>query len=89
MTLAKQKPTAPSENASQSTSNTGKTYEVNVIQSTVADKASKGKKNGKGKNKSDPPKQDPPKHSVDDGAKHKPKNPCLICDEDHYTKDYP
>ena len=52
----------------------------------MADKASKGKKKGKGKNKVDPPKQDPPKPPADDGTKSKPKYPCLICDEDHYTK---
>ena len=53
------------------------------------EKASKGKKKGKGKNKADQPKQDSPKPSPEEGAKRKPKYPCLICDEDHYTKDCP
>jgi len=53
------------------------------------DKTSKGKKNGKAKNKSEHPKQDSPKPPPEEGAKRKPKYPCLICDEDHYTKDYP
>lgn len=89
MTPAKEKPTTPSENASQSASNTGKTSEVNVIQSTAAEKTSKGKKKGKGKNMAAPPKQYPPNPPADDGSKCKPKYPCLICDKDHYTKDYP
>lgn len=49
----------------------------------------KGKKKGKGKAKSDTPKQDPPKPSTNDASKCKMKYPCLICDEDHYTKDCP
>lgn len=55
----------------------------------MVDKTLKGKKKGKGKNKVDQPKQDPPKPPVEESAKRKPKYPCLICDEDHYTKDYP
>jgi len=50
----KQKPTAPSENASHFSSNTGKSSEVNVVQSTMVEKTSKGKKKGTGKNKVDP-----------------------------------
>ena len=55
----------------------------------MANKASKGKKKGKAKNKSEQPKQDSSKPPSEEGAKCKPKYPCLICDEDHYTKDYP
>ena len=55
----------------------------------MADKALKGKKKGKAKNKSEQPRHDSPKPPPEEGAKHKPKYPCLICDEDHYTKDYP
>jgi len=55
----------------------------------MAYKASKGKNKGKGKAKSDTPKQDPLKSFVDDASKHKPKYPCLICGEDHNTKDCP
>ena len=62
-----------SNNTSKNSSNPGKTFEVNVIQSTAADKASKDKKKGKGKSKYDTPKQDPPKSSVDDASKRKPK----------------
>jgi len=68
-------------------SNSGNTSKVNAVQSTTTDKALKGKKKGKGKNKPDQPKQDSPKSPPEDDAKRKPKYPCLICDEDHYTKD--
>ena len=57
----KKKSNAPIENASQVVSNSSNTSKVNVVQSTMADKASKGKKKGKGKNKADQPKQDSPK----------------------------
>lgn len=67
----------------------GKTSEVHVVQSTAVDKSSKGKKKWKGKGKFDAPKQGPPKSSVGDASQQKPKYPCLICEEDHYTKDCP
>jgi len=54
----------------------------------MADKASKGKKKGKGKSKLDQPKQDSPKPPPEESTKRKPKYPCLICDEDHFTRDY-
>ena len=78
-----------SNHPSKNPSNPGKTSEVRAVQSTMVDKASKGKKKGKGKAKCDTPKQDPPKSSVDYVSKRKPKYPCLICEEDHYTKDCP
>ena len=55
----------------------------------MVNKTSKGKKKGKGKAKSNTLKYDPPKPSADDASKRKPKYPCLICEEDHYTKDCP
>lgn len=66
-----------------------KTSEVHVVQSTMADKASKGKNKGKGKAKSNTLKHHPPKSSTNDASKQKLKYPCLICEEDHYTKDCP
>lgn len=51
------------------------------------DKSSKDKKKGKGKGKPDAPKYGPPKLSTGDSSQQKPKYPCLICEEDHYTKD--
>ena len=47
----------------------------------------KGKKKCKGKAKVDAPKQGPPKSSAGEYSQWKPKYPCLICEEDHYTKD--
>lgn len=69
--------------------NLSKTSEVNVVQSTTVNKASKGEKKDKGKDKSNTPKQDPPKPYANDRSKCKPKYPCLICDEYNYTKDCP
>jgi hypothetical protein len=69
---------------------TDKTSEVNVVQSTPTGK-NKSKK-GRGKNKegknNNPPEQTktPP---VEEWDKHKPCYPCLICGDDHYTKDFP
>ena len=85
----KKKSNASNEHTSQVTPTSNITSEVNAVQSTTADKASKGKKKGKGKNKPDQPKQDSPKPSPKEGANRKPKYPCLICDEGHYTKDFP
>jgi len=58
-----------SNNPSKNYSNLGKTSKVHVVQSIAADKASKGKKKGKGKAKIDTLKQDPPKSFVDDVSK--------------------
>jgi hypothetical protein len=70
---------------------TGKTSEVNVVQSTPTGK-NKSKK-GKGRNKEDKnnnPQSDKTKSQpADDKDKHKPRYPCLICGDDHYTKDCP
>jgi hypothetical protein len=68
----------------------GKTSEVNSIQSTPAGK-NKSKK-GKGKNKEDKNNLQSEKtktQPVDDKDKRKPRYPCLIYGDDHYTKDCP
>lgn len=52
----------------------------------MVDKVLKGKKNGEGKNKAKTPTQDSPKPPAHDDTKCKPKYPCLMCDEDHYSK---
>jgi hypothetical protein len=69
---------------------TGKTSEVNAVQSTPAgkNKSKKGRgKNKEGKNNSqaEQTKTTP----VDDRDKRKPRYPCLICGDDHYMKDCP
>ena len=86
---AKKKSSPSTDIASQMPWNCGKTVEVNVIQSNPADKNFKGKKKGKFKAKVDTLKQDSQKQTVNDGSKCKPKYPYMICDEEHYTKDYP
>ena len=69
--------------------NSGKPTKFNVVQANPTDNSSKGKKKGKGKAKADTPKQYSQKPRIGDGSQHKPKYPCLICDDEHYTKDCP
>jgi hypothetical protein len=66
----------------------GKTSEVNVVQSTLTGK-NKSKK-GRGKNKeskNNNPNEQTKTPPVEDRDKRKPCYPCLICGDDHYTKD--
>jgi hypothetical protein len=77
-------------NASSPAPPTGKTSEVNVVQSTPTSK-NKSKK-GRGKNKggkNNNPTEQTTNAPVEDRDKHKPWYPCLICGDDHYTKDCP
>jgi hypothetical protein len=63
---------------------------VNVVQSTPTGK-NKSKK-GRGKNKegkNNNPNEQTKSPPVDDRDKCKPRYPCLICGDDHYTKDCP
>jgi hypothetical protein len=78
------------QNAPSPTTSTGKTSKVNVVQSTPAgkNKSKKGRgknKEGKNNNQVEKTKTTP----VEDRDKHKPQYPCLICGDDHYTKDCP
>jgi hypothetical protein len=67
----------------------GKTVEVNSVQSTPIGKNQNGNK-GKGKNKEDKnnnTQSDKSKmKTVDEKDKCKPRYPCVICGDDHYTK---
>jgi hypothetical protein len=68
----------------------GKTSEVNTVQSTPTgkNKSKKGRgknKEGKNNNQIEQTKNPP----VEDRDKQKPRYPCLICGDDHYTKDCP
>jgi hypothetical protein len=78
------------QNAPSPTPPIDKTSEVNDFQSAPAGKNKSIK--GKGKNKEDKNNlqaertKTPP---VDDRDKRKPQYPCLICGDDHYTKDCP
>jgi hypothetical protein len=77
------------QNTPTLTPSSGKTSEVNSVQSTSTRK-NKNKNKGKGKNKedknnnqwSDKAKTQP----TDEKGKCKPRYPCLICGDDHYTK---
>jgi hypothetical protein len=76
------------QHATSPTPPTGKTSEVNSVQSTPFGK-NKSKK-GKGKNKEDKNNLQSEKtktQPVDDKDKRKPRYPYLICGDDHYTKD--
>jgi hypothetical protein len=78
------------QNALSPTPPTGKTYEVNSIQSTPTGKNES--KKGKGKNKEDknnPQTEKTKTPPIEDRDKRKPRYPCLICGDDHYTKDSP
>jgi hypothetical protein len=78
------------QNSLSPTPPTGKTSKVNSVQSTLAGK-NKSKK-GKGKNnedKNNPQSKNTKTQPVDDKDKRKLRYPCLICGDDHYTKDCP
>ena len=75
--------------SSQNTLAPGKTSEVHVVQSTTADYSLKGKRKGKGRAKVEAPKHGPPKSSTGESLQWKPKYPCFIYEDDHYTKDCP
>jgi hypothetical protein len=78
------------QNAPSPATPTGKTSEVNAVQSTPAgkNKSKKGRgknKEGKNNNQAEQTKTTP----VEYQDKRKPRYPCLICGDDHYTKDCP
>jgi hypothetical protein len=68
----------------------GKTSEVNAVQTTPAGKTKSRKgrgKNKEGKNNNPNGQTKPP--PTDERDKRKPRYPCLMCGDDHYTKDCP
>jgi hypothetical protein len=78
------------QNAPSPTPPIGNTSEVNVVQSTPA--GNNQSRKGKGKNKEDKNNLQAEKTKtppVDNRDKRKPRYPCLICGDDHYTKDCP
>jgi hypothetical protein len=78
------------QNALSPTPPTGKTSEVNVVQSTLAGKNKSRKGKGKNKEEKNNSQAEKPKTPpVDDRDKHKPRYPCLICGDDDYMKDCP
>ena len=85
----KQKSNSSNNSTPQASPDSSKTAEVNTVQENPIDKTAKGKKKGKGRAKSDAPKPELSKPCADEGSQQKQKYPCLICEEDHYTKDCP
>jgi hypothetical protein len=78
------------QNAPSPVTPTGKTSEVNLVQSTLASK-NKSKK-GRGKNKegkNNNPTKKTKTTPIEYQDKRKPRYPFLICGDDHYTKDCP
>jgi hypothetical protein len=68
----------------------GKTSEVNVVQTAPAGKTKSRKGRGKNKEgKNNNPNEQTKTPPVDDRDKRKPRYPCLMCGDDHYTKDCP
>jgi hypothetical protein len=60
---------------------------VNAVQSSSSQQPG-GKKKNKGKSKKYSNEKDNPK-TVDTQPNRKPKFPCMICEEDHCTKEFP
>jgi hypothetical protein len=71
----------------KTTSTPAQTSEVNAVQSTSSQQPG-GKKKNKGKSKKSSNQQDTTK-TVDTQPNRKAKFPCMICEEDHYTKYFP
>lgn len=70
-------------------SSTGISADIHVVESSTAKSKCGGKKKVKKKNKTDKtPKEKTEKLETND-EKRKPRYPCLICDEEHFTQDYP
>jgi hypothetical protein len=78
------------QNAPSLATSTGKTYEVNAVQSTPIGKNKSKKERGKNKESKNNNQTKQPKNTpVEDRDKHKPRYPFLICGDDHYMKDCP
>jgi hypothetical protein len=60
---------------------------VNAFQSTSSQHPG-GKRKKKGKSKNPSNEQDDP-NTTDTQLTRNPKYPCMICEEDHYTKEFP
>ena len=79
------------QNSLSPTPPTGKTSEVNSVQSTPTgkNKSKKGKGKNKEENNSNPQSDKAKMQTTDDIDKRKPRYPCFIFGDDHYTKDCP
>jgi len=61
--------------------------DIHVVESSTAKSKSGSKKKGKKKNKQNIEEKLEKTESTDE--KRKPRYPCLICDEEHFTRDCP
>jgi hypothetical protein len=91
-----QRPTSTAAPSSTTPSSTPPTQtqvsDVNVVQSTSSQQPG-GKKKARNKtkknNNNDPPKTQTQTPAAGKRPQQKPKFPCLICGDDHYTRDCP
>jgi hypothetical protein len=83
---------APSSTAPSSTPPQTQVSDVNVVQSTPSQQPG-GKKKARNKtkknNNNEQPKTQPQTPAAGKQPQRKPKFPCLICGDDHYTRDCP
>jgi hypothetical protein len=84
--------TTPSSTAPSSTPPQTQVSDVNAVQSTPSQQLW-GKKKARNKpkknNNNEQPKTQPQTPAARKQPQRKPKFPCLICGDDHYTRDYP
>lgn len=64
------------------------TFEVNTVESSTSKhQQPRSKKKCKGKSKQSAPQKEKPMQNDTHEEKWKPRYPCLICNDDHYTKE--
>ena len=63
--------------------------DIHAVETSTVKSKNGGKKKGKKKNKADKAPKEKSEKSETNDEKRKPKYPCLICEEDHYTRDCP
>ncbi|MCY6488428.1 hypothetical protein, partial [Actinobacillus pleuropneumoniae] len=62
---------------------------IHVVESSTAKSKSGGKKKGKKKNKAEKTPKEKTEKAESNDEKRKPRYPCLICEEEHFTRDCP
>lgn len=65
------------------------TTDIHAIDSSTTKSRKGGKKKGKKKDKKDKAPKEKKEKSESNDEKRKPRYPCLICEEDHFTRDCP
>ena len=64
-------------------------FDIHVVESSTAKPKNGSKKKGKKKKDKEKNPKEKPEKAEPSEEKRKPRYPCLICDEDHYTRDCP